>query len=221
MVIHYELPLFPLRTVLFPGQTLPLHIFEPRYRQMIADCMQTDRTFAVALIKEGVEVGGPATPSKVGTTATIQDIERLPDGRMNIITLGRERFRLHDYSTKSKPYMVGRVAPWPWSDAEPPEDKLGHAVRDRLERYVRLLSKASDTNIDLNPISQQPTNLAVTAAVILQVSPERKQALLAIPSLGELLRQLDHLLRQESRALQVLLASTDLQSEMDGMFSRN
>ncbi len=53
---NYELPLFPLNTVLFPGQTLPLHIFEPRYRQMIADCLQADRTFGVVLIRDGEDL---------------------------------------------------------------------------------------------------------------------------------------------------------------------
>jgi Lon protease-like protein len=221
MVIHYELPLFPLRTVLFPGQTLPLHIFEPRYRLMIADCLETDRTFGVTLIREGVEVGGVAVPYKVGTTATIQDVEQLPDGRMNIITLGRERFRLQDYNTEDKPYLVGRVSPWPWSDPEPPGDRLSQTVSDRLGRYIRLLSQAAETEIGLEPDSEQPTNLAVTAAVVLQIPPEEKQALLAIPSIGGLLRKLDNLLRQESRALNILLASNHLQSEMDGMFSRN
>ena len=115
-MLEYELPLFPLRTVLFPGQTLPLHIFEPRYRQMVADCMASDRTFGVALIREGAEVGGPAVPYEVGTTAVIQGVDRLDDGRLNIVTIGHERFRLQEVDSSAKPYLVGRVAAYPWQE---------------------------------------------------------------------------------------------------------
>jgi Lon protease-like protein len=217
----YDLPLFPLRTVLFPGQALPLHIFEARYRQMIADCMEADATFGVVLIQEGMEVGPLATPYEVGTTAVIEDIERLPDGRMNIVTIGQERFQLRSYDVTSKPYLVGRVSPWPWSDYAPPQAGLKQAVRRRVEQYVGLLSQASETDISLDSIPQNPSELAALAAVILQIPPEQKQALLETPSVDELLRELDQLLREENRGLQLVLASTHLRGELDGIFSWN
>jgi Lon protease-like protein len=217
----YDLPLFPLRTVLFPGQALPLHIFEARYRQMIADCMEADATFGVVLIQEGMEVGSLATPYEVGTTAVIEDIERLPDGRMNIVTIGQERFQLRSYDVTSKPYLVGRVSPWPWSDDAPPETGLKQAVRRRVEQYVGLLSQASETDISLDSIPQNPSELAALAAVVLQIPPEQKQALLETPSVDELLRELDQLLREENRGLQLVLASTHLRGELDGIFSWN
>ena len=217
----YDLPLFPLRTVLFPGQALPLHIFEARYRQMIADCMEADATFGVVLIQEGMEVGSPATPYEVGTTAVIEDIERLPDGRMNIVTIGQERFHLRSYDVTGKPYLVGRVSPWPWSDDAPPEAGLKQAVRRRVEQYVGLLSQASETDISLDSIPQNPSELAALAAVVLQIPPEQKQALLETPSVDELLRELDQLLREENRGLQLVLASTHLRGELDGIFSWN
>jgi uncharacterized protein len=89
-----DLPLFPLGTVLVPSMTLPLHIFEPRYRQMIAACLEHDRRFGVVLIREGEEVGETALPFDVGTIAEIVASTRLPDGRMNLITEGRQRFRV-------------------------------------------------------------------------------------------------------------------------------
>jgi Lon protease-like protein len=217
----YDLPLFPLRTVLFPGQALPLHIFEARYRQMITDCMEADATFGVVLIQEGMEVGSLATPYEVGTTAVIEDIERLPDGRMNIVTIGQERFQLRSYDVTSKPYLVGRVSPWPWSDDAPPETGLKQAVRRRVEQYVGLLSQASETDISLDSIPQNPSELAALAAVVLQIPPEQKQALLETPSVDELLRELDQLLREENRGLQLVLASTHLRGELDGIFSWN
>jgi len=220
-MIMYELPLFPLRTVLFPGQTLPLHIFEPRYRQMIADCLQTDRIFGVVLIRKGLEVGGPAKPYEVGTTARIQDVERLSDGRMNIVTVGHERFRIQDYSTEDRPYLVGRVSPWPWSDDSVMDPELGRDVQQRLDRYINLFAQASDANIHVDFSPQHPATLAVLAAVVLQVAPEQKQALLEIPSVDELLRHVNRLLRQENRALQIMLASSHPQDETEHPFSQN
>lgn len=217
----YELPLFPLHTVLFPGQTLPLHIFELRYRQMIADCLQTDGTFGVVLIREGLEVGGSAVPYDVGTTAVIQEVERLDDGRMNIVTLGHERFLIQDYDTTSKPYLVGQVSIWPWSDDPLRKTQLSHSVQRRLERYIDLFAQASESDIEIDLPPQHPATLAVLAAAVLQVAPEQKQAMLEIPTINELLRHLDRLLRQENRTMQVLLASSHLEGKMDHKFSQN
>ena len=103
------LPLFPLNTVLFPGQMLPLHIFEPRYRQMIGECAQNGTPFGVVLIRQGEEVGDPDTePYDVGTTAHIVQIERLEDGRMNIICVGHSRFRIQ-HLLRDADYLRGEI----------------------------------------------------------------------------------------------------------------
>ena len=81
----YELPLFPLNTVLFPGMPIKLHIFEERYKLMISRCYTEGQPFGVALIKSGNEVGRKAEPFLVGCTAVITELEPLPDGRMNIV----------------------------------------------------------------------------------------------------------------------------------------
>ena len=89
------LPLFPLeQVVLFPGMSLPLRIFEERYKVMIGACQVTDQLFGVLLIRTGSEVGEPAVPERVGCTARMLRVDRLPDGRMNILTIGEQRFRL-------------------------------------------------------------------------------------------------------------------------------
>ena len=103
-----ELPLFPLNTVLFPTAPLTLHIFEERYKEMVSRCIAEDIPFGVVLIREGQEVGSPALPFEVGTTAQIVSVEKLLQGRMNLIAVGRERFRLLDTS-HARPYLVGRV----------------------------------------------------------------------------------------------------------------
>src|SRR5687767_6893854 len=103
-----EMPLFPLNTVLFPGMVLPLHIFEPRYKIMIAECVKENKPFGVILIKEGAEVGGSATTYTFGTSAYVTQVEKLQDERMNIQTVGYQRFKLHDLK-EGRPYQVGLV----------------------------------------------------------------------------------------------------------------
>jgi len=103
-----ELPIFPLNTVLFPGATMPLHIFEERYKQMINECVDQQRPFGVILIRSGAEVGGAADPFELGTTAHIQQVERLEDGKMNVICAGGRRFRLIE-TLHDAPYLRGRV----------------------------------------------------------------------------------------------------------------
>src|SRR2546422_11144758 len=88
------LPLFPLHVVLFPGLPLPLHIFEPRYRLMVGRCLEASSAFGVVLIRAGREVGEPATPYSVGTTAQIVRHERLADRRLNLLCVRRPRLRL-------------------------------------------------------------------------------------------------------------------------------
>jgi Lon protease-like protein len=103
-----ELALFPLNTVLFPGATLPLHIFEDRYKQMISRCIEEGRPFGVVLIRSGREVGETAEPFDVGTTAHIARVERLDEGRMNLICVGGQRFGLV-HLLQEEPYLVGEV----------------------------------------------------------------------------------------------------------------
>jgi len=103
-----ELPIFPLNTVLFPGATLPLHIFEDRYRVMIGECIAGDREFGVCLIREGAEVGESATPNDVGTTARVTSVQRLEDGRMNIMCTGVRRFRIQQI-VEQTPYLIADV----------------------------------------------------------------------------------------------------------------
>ena len=89
-----EIPLFPLRTVLFPGMALPLRIFEERYKVMMRELLAGDRRFGVLLIKEGQEIGGGALPFEVGTTAFIEQWEELQGGRYVLNAKGERRFRL-------------------------------------------------------------------------------------------------------------------------------
>ena len=101
-----RLPLFPLDVVLFPGTPLPLHIFEPRYRQMLADCLQADERFGLL---PGGPGGAPPRTGTVGCVARVRAAHQLPDGRSNIVVVGERRFLLRQGLTTDTPYLVGLV----------------------------------------------------------------------------------------------------------------
>ena len=103
-----ELRLFPLNTVLFPGMRMPLHIFEERYRTMIRECIEEDAPFGVLLIREGPETGGGAIPHTIGTTARITQVEYMEDGRMNLFTIGAQRF-IAGTMRNDREYLTGEV----------------------------------------------------------------------------------------------------------------
>lgn len=108
-------PLFPLKTVLFPGGALPLRIFEPRYVDMVGRCLRNEQQFGVLSIVEGSEVG-PAKTATVGTLAQIVDWRQEADGLLGITVVGRERFEVEHISVREDRLYVGRVRVLP---AEP------------------------------------------------------------------------------------------------------
>ena len=209
-------PLFPLNTVLFPGLPLPLHIFEERYKLMIATCLVGDSEFGVALIRSGVEVGGPADPHEIGTIARILDVERLPDGRMNLVTVGTERFRLLEVVERD-PYLVGRVASLPaGTDGVDPE--LAADVRERFLAYLRALRPdlAEQTP---SKLAEEPEALSYQLAAALPIIPARRQALLAMDSAAARLRALRQVVEREHQTLR--LAGRAAPSKSIGPFSVN
>jgi len=139
-----ELPLFPLNSVLFPGASLPLHIFEDRYKLMIGRCLQSGSPFGVLLIRSGNDVGEAAEPFEVGTTARIVRVQHLDEGRMNLVCLGEQRFRLlktlHD-----TPYLVGEVERLDSTDSEGEDmTELAETVGALFAEYYRLYLAASN-----------------------------------------------------------------------------
>ncbi len=136
-----DLPLFPLHTVLCPGIALPLHIFEPRYRRLVEQCLADDAPFGVVLIREGREVGPiPTSLARVGTTAEIRESRPLEDGRYEILVVGTERFAIEDVTPGPSEYLLGRVAALP-ERVEDPETvaRLADRVSRRFVDYLRLL----------------------------------------------------------------------------------
>ncbi len=212
------LPLFPLNTVLFPGQLLPLHIFELRYRQMIGECIQHGQAFGVVLIRSGEEVGEAAEPYEVGTTAHIVQVESESKDRMNILCVGKARFRithlLHD-----KPYLSGQVELWPWEPYLAGSADI-ERIRRHLDRYLHMLAEIADSKLDLS-LPDDPASLANIAASVLQVELSEKQRLLTTPSIGAMLMDVADLLQRELRAWQIVQASRQLSPDEASSFSLN
>ena len=132
-----HLPLFPLNTVLFPNMPLPLHVFEPRYKKMIRECLDNGTDFGVVLVHGGGLV-------KVGTSARIENVlQTFEDGRMNILTLGKERFTIEDIH-ETGAYLSADVQYW---EKETEEDvaELFSLVKSSLKEYAQLTGKLSDT----------------------------------------------------------------------------
>ncbi len=203
------LPLFPLRLVLFPGQVLPLHIFEPRYRVMINRCIEEERPFGVVLMRDDIPDwrdydGEVALPHEVGTTAHIRRLERLADGRLNIVTLGLHRFRVRQLRF-DMPFLQGEVEAFPLEGVPAPWDT--RAVGRQLAGYVQVLSKVLNSDVDLDKAPEDPHALAYLTAGALQIPWDEKQSLLEASNLPDLLSAERVMLGKETMLLQFMHAT--------------
>jgi len=153
-----RLPIFPLRLVVFPGMPTPLHIFEPRYRQLLADCEHGDREFGISPLT-GDEVDGTPALGSVGSSVIIRNVWPLPDGRSNILVTGGDRYVLSRYVETDRLYLVADVepmgdAPWP-DDAE--AEALAREVRRAFERFVTAMGVLNDQPPQSVEIPLEPT----------------------------------------------------------------
>lgn len=168
-----KLPLFPLNMVLFPGAPLTLHIFEERYRLMIARCLEQSTPFGVVLIREGEEVSQPAVPYGVGTVAHITKHVRLEDGRYYLAAVGQRRFRVQ-YALQRQPYMITSVVMLPeegGAEVAPAVQEL----RATYDRYWHAVTAATGSQYQAEELSDDVIEMTYQLAHRLQVSNERKQ----------------------------------------------
>jgi Lon protease-like protein len=191
------LPLFPLdQVVLFPGMGLPLHIFEERYKVMIGACQVTDRLFGVTLIRSGDEVGPPAEPERVGCTARMLHVDRLPDGRMHILSVGEQRFRLIGPArVMPEGYLV--------ADVQLIDDAVSTVPSDLLEQVSRAFERYQQSTVALTgraapaKPANDPLQLSYTVAATLYVPPRERQRLLEMDSVAARLAEELALLKRE------------------------
>ena len=225
MKIHEnELPLFPLNTVLFPQARLTLHIFEPRYLEMIERCLEQDLAFGVVLIQEGVEVAGPATPHDTGTVARIMDVARLADGRMNIIVAGITRFKLLEHFD-DRAYSTARIQLL--ADENVDLKKSERAARSAAQLFreyaaaVRTIAEADEEpEREELELPKDPTVLSYSIAASLPISLSDKQTLLATPTTVQRLHRETAFLERELKLLQMVSERSE-QVRDQGSFSLN
>jgi hypothetical protein len=139
-----DLPLFPLHTVLCPGIALPLHVFEERYRLLVARCLERGEPFGVVLIRQGREVGPlEGRIARIGTTAVIREAGHYPDGRYDLVTVGEQRFRIESLAAGAEPYLVAEVRylDEPIGDGDTARG-LSERVSHRFLRYLEALQPA-------------------------------------------------------------------------------
>jgi len=185
-----ELPIFPLPLVLFPGASQPLHIFEPRYRQLLSDCLDQDRRFGIAYAAPDQHADPAPAPGDVGCVAHILTTQALPDGRSDILTTGEQRFVLLEWLPTDRPYRMARVeefADEPVDSAE--ADGIGQDVRRDFLRVMDALEQ------DPPELPVDPEALSFRVAASLELEAPGKLALLAIRSTTVRLRRLAALLQ--------------------------
>src|SRR6266508_2069678 len=182
-----ELPLFPLSTVLYPGLPIPLHVFEDRYREMFGRVLDGERRFGVVAIVHGHEVGGSAVYHPIGCVAEVRDVRRHPDGRLDVVARGEQRFRIEGVTHGER--AAERIVP----------------VGRLFNRYVTdLLEMAGEDEIEQVDLPDDPVVASYLVAAGLQIDLPDKQNLLAVPSASERLRAEVALLRRELSLLERL-----------------
>lgn len=188
-----EAPIFPLGVVLFPGTPQLLHIFEPRYRQMLADCLEGDRRFGLSFAKMDSGDDPAPAPGDVGCLASVRDSRSFADGRSNILAVGEERYVLQAYLTTDLPYRMALVETFDDEDlAAPLIDELAGQARAEFAKFVSGMRAISDRPAEAVPLESAPQATSFQIAATLELEANVKQDLLALRSTHE---RLEHLLR--------------------------
>lgn len=153
-----HLPIFPLPLVLMPFEVLPLHIFEPKYKEMLEDVSEGTKLFGVSMFDPEASFDGRPEVGSVGCTAEIKESETLPDGRSNILTIGVIRYRITEYLDIGRPYLEAKVE---FFEDEPSEDTseleiLGDEVFKLFERAAKASHTLSGQAGELPEIPKAP-----------------------------------------------------------------
>ncbi|HEX5874051.1 MAG TPA: LON peptidase substrate-binding domain-containing protein [Pyrinomonadaceae bacterium] len=187
-----NLPLFPLPVVLFPGVPLPLHIFEPRYRQMLSDIQLSDNMFGLAYFDPSVSENEVPPAGHVGCVAEVTETQTFPDGRSTIMTLGVIRYRIESYVERGDPYLVAQVSYF--EDDEEDESRLTATAREVAETFTRIAQAVrtiNDERATLPDITDtEPQRLSFLVAAAMEIESDVKQELLELRSTSERLERL-------------------------------
>lgn len=193
-----ELPVFPLPVVLFPSVPLPLHIFEPRYRQMLTDIKVTNNLFGVVYFDPTTATNVIPPTGHVGCVAEVTETQSFPDGRSNILTLGVVRYRIESYVERGDPYLVAKLSYF--EDDEEDEATLAGPTKHVAEAFTRIAQAVrtiNDERTSLPDISDtEPQRLSFLVAAAMEIEADVKQELLETRSTFERLERLRSMLSQ-------------------------
>lgn len=216
-----SMAMFPLGSVLLPGAVLPLHVFEPRYRQLVQDCLASDdHEFGVALIDRGFEVGGGDIRSMVGTVARLVQVAETEDGRYALVAVGTRRIRVACW-LPDDPYPRADVEDWPDSDDSADlelEDRIA-ATWARVRRVNALASELGDSGADAtSEISSDPLVASYHLSALAPLGPADQQRLLAASGPSARIALLADALDDAEALQQFRLQHPSNGSEFDGDF---
>jgi Lon protease-like protein len=198
--------MFPLGTVLFPSVYLPLHVFEPRYRELTRRCLDGDRAFGVALIERGNEVGGDDVRTDVGTVARIVEAAELDDGRWVLGTVGVRRIRVTRW-LPDDPYPLAEVEDWDDLPAGADLAARYEGVLAALRRVLALKAELGDPAVDATvELTDDPAIGSFQAAAVAPIGPADQHALLLEEGPDARLARLLALLDEEEGFLRTRLA---------------
>jgi Lon protease-like protein len=206
-----SLPLFPLGSVLYPGLVLPLHIFEDRYRQLVADLLDgpEPHEFGVIAIRHGRETGvdGVSALYETGCTAVLRQVERYEDGRYDLITVGARRFALQGLGPQA-PYFSGDVEFLPDEPGDQAEAGLAvPAVQQAFRSYLDVLAERGGAQINVPDLPDEPVLLSYLVAAAVVADVPVKQELLEAPDAHRRLAAERRVLARETQMLRSLTAT--------------
>ncbi len=172
------MPMFPLGTVLLPGVVLPLHVFEPRYQQLVRDCLEASHPeFGVVLIDRGSEVGGGDVRSDVGVVARVLQVAAMDAGRFAVISVGTRRIRITQW-LEDDPYPRAAVEDWPDGEGEVSADRIA-TTATHARRCAGLAVEMGDrSNVPEGELSGDASSDSFLLAAISPFGPADQYAVL-------------------------------------------
>lgn len=187
-----ELPVFPLPVVLFPGMPMPLHIFEPRYRKMLADIRAGDNLFGLSYFDTDSSDKDMPPAGHIGCVAEVTETQALPDGRSNVLAVGVVRYQVESYVERGDSYLVVRVNYF--EDDEEDNAALTAKAREVAAMFMRVANAIrviNDERGNLPDISDtEPQKLSFLVAAAMEIEVETKQELLEMRSTSARLSRL-------------------------------
>lgn len=203
-----QIPLFPLHVVLFPGAALPLHVFEPRYRALMAEVLGPEKepnpepSFGVVCIRAGYEVGAPAETHDVGCLASVEQAVRHKDGTMDLVVRGTQRFRIIERPPDD---------PFPRATVGLVEEKPGRAperavqlARAALDRYLTVVARFAEKEPPEVVLPSDPVVASFVASALLAVDLPHLQKLVEAKTASERLVDVARIARSEAHLLETV-----------------